>query len=80
VSLLVAPVEHLASRNALDKADLLGHGLAHPILHLLLPPNSHSTTGLMAGQMELFLLARGGLWFDEREALMIRAWTAAQPR
>jgi hypothetical protein len=78
-SVLVEPVAHVAMRKSLAVGDLLGVIIAHEIGHLLLPPDSHST-GIMAPNIDLFLIDHGGPSFDRRQASMIRARTAAISR
>lgn len=72
-SVLVQRVEYVANDSGLDFANLLGHVMAHEMGHLLLPPNSHSAAGLMAATMDLYLVEHGGLSFDPRQAVTIRA-------
>ena len=60
---------------------LLGHVIAHEIGHLLLPPNSHSLKGLMAGHMDqrqALRATKGALWFSAKEAETIRAGLTAR--
>jgi hypothetical protein len=78
-SVLVEPVAHVAMRKSLAVGDLLGVIIAHEIGHLLLPPDSHST-GIMAPNIDRFLIDHGGPFFDRRQASMIRARTAAISR
>ena len=78
-SVLVEPVAYVAKRKSLAVGDLLGVIIAHEIGHLLLPPDSHST-GIMAPNIDLFLIDHGGPSFDRRQASMIRARTAAASR
>jgi hypothetical protein len=78
-SVLVERVTYVAKSNSLDVGDLLGVIMAHEIGHLLLPPNSHST-GIMAPNIDLFLIDHGGPSFDHRQGSMIRARIAAMPR
>ena len=78
-SVLVEPVAYVAKRKGLEVGDLLGVVMAHEIGHLLLPPDSHST-GIMAPNIDLFLIDRGGPSFDHRQASMIRARIAAMSR
>ena len=78
-SVLVEPVSYVAKRKSLAVGDLLGVIIAHEIGHLLLPPDSHST-GIMAPNIDLFLIDHGGPSFDRRQASMIRPRTAAISR
>lgn len=60
----------------LTLGQLLGHGIAHEIGHLLLGTNSHSDTGLMSAHwngQELKLAAYMQLVFSEKQAESIRA-------
>jgi hypothetical protein len=60
----------------LTLGQLLGHGIAHEIGHLLLGTNSHSPSGLMCanwGAKELRLASRGQLNFSAQQAETIRA-------
>src|SRR5258706_15213385 len=55
---------------------ILGDVIAHELGHLMLPPNSHSATGIMRAGLEI----RPG-WvgtFDERQALLIRGLIATR--
>jgi len=59
----------------LTLGELLGHGIAHEIGHLLLGTNSHSPSGLMSArwnQKELELAACGQLSFSIDQAVAIR--------
>jgi hypothetical protein len=59
----------------LSLGQLLGHGIAHEIGHLLLGTNSHSPSGLMSAHWnarELKLAARGQLTFSIDQAVTIR--------
>jgi hypothetical protein len=78
-SVLVEPVAYVAKRKNLEVGDLLGVVIAHEIGHLVLPPDSHST-GIMAPNIDLFLIDHGGPSFDHRQAPMIRARIAAMSR
>jgi hypothetical protein len=78
-SVLVERVEYVARRKSLDVGDLLGVVMAHETGHLLLPQDSHST-GIMAPNIDLFLIDHGAPSFDHRQASMIRARIAAVSR
>lgn len=59
----------------LTLGQLLGHGIAHEIGHLLLGTNSHSRSGLMSAHwnaQELRLAAGGQLNFSKDQAVAIR--------
>ena len=60
----------------LSLGQLIGHGIAHEIGHLLLGTNSHSPSGLMSARWstrELKLAARGQLTFSIDQVAMIRS-------
>jgi len=53
---------------------LLGYSIAHEMGHLLLPPNSHSISGVMRASLNLDLAAARRLRFTrEQGALIVRA-------
>ncbi len=59
-----------------DLGSILGDVIAHELGHLMLPPNSHSASGIMRAGLEL----RPG-WvgsFDKRQAVLIRGLIAAR--
>jgi hypothetical protein len=65
----------LFEAHQLTLGQLLGHGIAHEIGHLLLGTNSHSPSGLMCAHwnaQDLKLLARGQLSFSKDQAVAIR--------
>jgi len=62
-------------RPRLDPADLLGYCIAHEIGHLLLPPGSHSPSGIMRARWrgdDFKLIATGRLLFTAEQAKLIR--------
>jgi len=62
-------------RPLLDPADLLGYCIAHEIGHLLLPPGSHSPSGIMRARWrgdDFKLIATGRLLFTAEQAKLIR--------
>jgi hypothetical protein len=79
-SVLVERVEYVAKRKSQDVGDLLGVVMSHEIGHLFLPPDSHSTGGIMAPKIDLFLIDHGGPSFNQPQASMIRARIASLSR
>ena len=73
-------VERLAQGTSTDLATVLGHVMAHEIGHLLLPPNAHSSGGIMNPTLSPLLAAQGVLWFSSREAAGLRTRIAALAR
>ena len=68
--------DQLPEAQALTLGELLGHGIAHEIGHLLLGSNSHSSSGLMSARWnarELRLAARAQLNFTGQQEKAIRA-------
>ena len=64
------------SRLPINKADVLGHAMAHELGHLLLGVNAHTTDGLMSAQWtprELALAAQGKMLFREEERRKIQS-------
>jgi hypothetical protein len=67
--------KHIAATHA-DAAQILGHAIAHEIGHLLLNDQSHSPSGIMRGDWNLWDLRNasyGYLLFTPRQAEAIRA-------
>ena len=65
----------LLEARELTLGQMLGHGIAHEIGHLLLGTNSHSASGLMCarwGEQELKLAAYGQLRFSADQGVTIR--------
>jgi hypothetical protein len=55
----------------------LGHVIAHEVGHLLLPPNSHSSSGIMRAEIDL---RRAGFdRFTDEQAAMIRRYASRTP-
>jgi hypothetical protein len=50
---------------------LLGYAIAHELGHLLLPPKSHSTTGLMRDPIDLEMASARHLRFSTEQAALI---------
>jgi hypothetical protein len=68
-------VRDTAARAAMNEDDLLGFVMAHEIAHLLLPPASHTQTGLMRGHWNVRDLQQTDvlkLGFSPEEATGIR--------
>ena len=68
-------IENFQAESLADRAQILGHVMAHELGHLLLGMNSHSTQGIMQphwGERELRLASMGNLQFDRRQSEMIR--------
>ena len=75
-SVLVEPIAYVAKRKSLEVGDLLGVVMAHEVGHLLLPPDSHSA-GIMAPNIDLFLIDHGGPSFTRPQASTIRTRIAS---
>jgi hypothetical protein len=69
----IAAIRAVPSR---DVGPILGDVIAHELGHLMLPPNSHSASGIMRAGLELKPEWVGT--FDERQALLIRGLIAAR--
>jgi hypothetical protein len=75
--------DQLQEAPELTLGQLIGHGIAHEIGHLLLGTNSHSDTGLMSAhwnRQELMLAAHMQLLFSAKEAARIREDVRARMR
>jgi len=79
-NIMFGRVERLAHGTSTDLATVLGHAIAHEIGHLLLPPNAHSSGGIMNATLDPLLAAQGVLWFSSREADRVRAGIATLAR
>jgi hypothetical protein len=69
-------VRDTAAKSAMNEGDLLGFVMAHEIAHLLLPPASHSGTGLMRGHWTVRDLQQTDvlkLGFSPQQASSIRS-------
>jgi hypothetical protein len=69
-------VEQLAESKVADRAQILGHAIAHEVGHLLLGPDRHSSRGIMRANWDRGYLqdaARGQLLFTREQAEFIRA-------
>ena len=66
-------VAKFAHRFGVKREVLLGYAMAHEMGHLLLPPNSHSISGVMRASLNLELAAEKRLRFTrEQGALIVR--------
>jgi hypothetical protein len=75
-------VRDKAARAAMNEDDLLGFVMAHEIAHLLLPPASHTQTGLMRGHWNVRDLQQIDvvkLEFSPEEASRIRGMLQRNP-
>jgi hypothetical protein len=75
-------VRDTAARAAMNEDDLLGFVMAHEIAHLLLPPASHTQTGLMRGHWNVRDLQQTDvlkLGFSREEASSIRRMLQGNP-
>jgi len=75
-------VRDTAARAAMNEDDLLGFVMAHEIAHLLLPPGSHTQTGLMRGHWNVRDLQQTDvlqLGFSSEEASGIRRMLQRNP-
>jgi hypothetical protein len=77
-------VSAFARRYRMKRAVLLGYTIAHELGHLLLPPHSHSTAGVMRATINLEMAATRQLWFttEQRQLILgkvavVSAYTAA---
>ena len=62
---------------------ILGHVIAHEAGHLMLPPNGHSSTGIMRSKMDMDSVDRalqGRLLFQPEQQKLIRAALMAQAK
>jgi hypothetical protein len=69
-------VTDVARRYGWPRGDLLGLALAHEMGHVLLPPPSHSATGIMQASWEgddLRHVLSGDTAFTEAQVLAMRA-------
>jgi len=68
-------IEKFAKEDSLDPAELLGTVAAHEIGHLMLGPESHTASGIMAarwGSNELMQLKTGNLLFSDEQSDLLR--------
>ena len=72
-------VEFVAHRYHVKREILLGYAIAHELGHLLLPPHSHSETGVMRACLDLELAAARRMQFTrEQGVLMVRRIESTQ--
>jgi hypothetical protein len=64
-------VGRFARRYRVKREVLLGYAMAHEIGHLLLPPNSHSMSGVMRPSLDLESAAARQLWFTPEQGALI---------
>jgi len=64
-------IEVFARRHRLKRDRMLGYAIAHELGHLLLPPNSHSLTGVMQASLNIELAAEGRLRFTRDQGSLI---------
>jgi hypothetical protein len=64
-------VERFAHRYRVKREVLLGYAMAHEIGHLLLPPNSHSMSGVMRASLDIEHAAARRLWFTQEQGALI---------
>src|SRR5262245_22864454 len=70
-------VKRFSRHYRVNSGVLLGYVIAHELGHLLLPPNSHSVTGVMRGTIDLQLASERQLRFTpEQRALILRKLAA----
>jgi hypothetical protein len=74
----VENVRASAQQSGVELSDALGCVIAHEIGHLLLPPGSHSGTGLMGEYLEPQNILHNRLSFLPEEAMLIRATLSAR--
>jgi hypothetical protein len=66
-------IEDLSPGNEKATACMLGHVVAHELGHLLLPPKSHSATGIMRAGLNGQIVEQGNLGFGANQAHLIKA-------
>ena len=64
-------VKAFARRYRMKRAVLLGYVMAHELGHLLLPPQSHSTAGIMRATIDLERAAARDLRFTPEQAAIV---------
>lgn len=70
-TVLYARVEIVARHYHIKRQILLGYTIAHELGHLLLPPHSHSDTGVMRACLNLELAAAKQLQFTPEQGVLI---------
>jgi hypothetical protein len=73
-------VKRFSRRYHVNRGVLLGNVIAHELGHLLLPPKSHSATGVMRGTIDLQLASQRQLRFTPDQAAQIRSKLPAASR
>jgi hypothetical protein len=73
-------VKRFSRRYHVNRGVLLGYVLAHELGHLLLPPNSHSATGVMRGTIDLPLASERQLRFTPEQRALILSKLAGASR
>jgi hypothetical protein len=82
VTVFINPAERKARAASLSDGAFLGHAVAHEIGHLLLGPNSHSSSGIMRPvwrPIDEEWMAKGVLVFGAGEASRMRSALMAAP-
>jgi len=72
-------VTKFGRRYHIDRGVMLGYVIAHELGHLLLPPKSHSTEGVMRGMIDLQLAAAKQLRFTPEQGELILRRLAVRP-
>jgi hypothetical protein len=65
-------LDRIGGSNDQDRGRLVGHVIAHEIGHTLLPPDSHSDTGIMSADLTMQHIAKG-LSFTPEQGVLIRS-------
>ncbi len=77
-TVLYDQVKKFAGWYRLNRGVMLGYVIAHELGHLLLPPNSHSVTGVMRGMIDLHLASERQLRFTAEQGALILSTLAAR--
>jgi hypothetical protein len=72
-------VKKFARRYHINRGVMLGYVIAHELGHLLLPPQSHSSGGVMRGMIDLHLASERQLRFTSEQGALILGKLAADP-
>ena len=70
-TILYNRVGKFSKRYGLKREVLLGYAIAHEVGHLLLPPNSHSPSGVMRANIDLQRAAAKKLRFTRQQGELI---------
>jgi|SoiMethySBSTD1v2_1073268.scaffolds.fasta_scaffold11706_3 hypothetical protein len=73
-------VKRFSRRYHVNRGVLLGYVMAHELGHLLLPPKSHSATGVMCGTIDLQLASARQLRFTSEQGALILSKLAERSR